>query len=196
MASAKCEAQAQLFNMLQTWQSELNLLKVIENERWERKTSNKEEKKWQWLREGLEPATWQMACHALTNWATKSFGNSVVKFHYLRSSCQGSSWSGYQAAMFDGESMVNAKCKAQGQLFNMLQTWQSDHNLAKVNENERWKIMTWKKEGTKWQSRGGRADFTFYIGQLENAGVQGCFNSFVLSVNNMWLWNIRESRSL
>ena len=32
---------------------------------------------------------------------------------------------------------------------------------------------------------GGRADFIFYIGQLENAGEQGCFNSLVLNVNNM-----------
>ena len=34
----------------------------------------------QWLREGLQPMTWQMACHALTNWATKSLSNSVVEF--------------------------------------------------------------------------------------------------------------------
>ena len=47
--------------------------------------------------------TWQMACHALTNWATESIGNSVAKFEYLRLSCQRSSQSGYQAGMFDGE---------------------------------------------------------------------------------------------
>ena len=39
-----------------------------------------------------------------------------------------------------------------------------------------------------------RADFTFYIGQLENAGVKGCFNSFVHSVNNMD-YETSESRS-
>ena len=49
----------------------------------------------EWLREGLKPTTWQMACHALTNWATESPGNSVTEFEYLRLSCLGSSRSGY-----------------------------------------------------------------------------------------------------
>ena len=40
----------------------------------------KEREKLQWL---LEPMTWQMACYALTNWATKSFINSVAEFEYL-----------------------------------------------------------------------------------------------------------------
>ena len=32
--------------------------------------------------------TWQMACHALTNWATKSPSNSVAEFEYLRLSAR------------------------------------------------------------------------------------------------------------
>ena len=54
---------------------DFNLVKVIKKKRWEIKMwKNKGE----WLREGLEPANWQMACHALANWATESFGNSVA----------------------------------------------------------------------------------------------------------------------
>ena len=34
--------------------------------------------------EGPKSATWQMACHALTNWATVSLGNSVGELEYLR----------------------------------------------------------------------------------------------------------------
>ena len=68
-----------------------------------------------------------MACHALTNWATKSFGNSVAKFECLRLSCQGSGQSGYQAGTFDGEDVTSAKLKVHMLRFlNMLQTWQSD----------------------------------------------------------------------
>ena len=33
-------------------------------------------------RGGIKPMTWQMAYHAPTNWATKSFDNSVLKFKY------------------------------------------------------------------------------------------------------------------
>ena len=62
-------------------------------------------KKWKWLRAGLEPTTRQMACHALTNWVTDSPSNSVAEFEYLSLSCQGSSRSGYQAGMLDGEGL-------------------------------------------------------------------------------------------
>ena len=90
VASAKHEVhEGSDFNMLQTWQSDLNL----SQNQWERKVREKEGEKRQWLREGLEPVTWQMACHALTNWTNKSLGNSVTEFEYLRLSCQGSSWS-------------------------------------------------------------------------------------------------------
>ena len=68
-------------------------------------------KKRQWL----EPATWQMACHVLTNWATELFSNSVAKFEHLRPS---SSQSGYQASMFDGEDATNAR---PGSVIYMLQ---------------------------------------------------------------------------
>ena len=66
--------------------------------------------------------TWQMACHALTNRATKSPDNSVARFEYLRLSCNGSSQSRYKAGVLDGEGVVSAKCKAQAQILNMLQT--------------------------------------------------------------------------
>ena len=94
----------------------LNLVKVIERERWEIKTRKRE--KWEWLMEGLEPTTWQMACHALTNWATESLSYSVTEFKYLRLSYQGSSWSRYQGGMFDGEGVVRDR----GSVFNILQT--------------------------------------------------------------------------
>ena len=89
------------------------------------------ESQWQWLGEGLEPMTSQIACHALTNWATESFGNSVGEFEYLSLSCQRSSQSKYQADMFSGEGTVSTKCEVQAQLLNMLQTWQLDLNLVK-----------------------------------------------------------------
>ena len=95
------------------------------------RNERKREKKWQWLGEGLEPTTSQIACHALANWATESFGNFVGEFEYLSLSCQGSSQSKYQADMFSGEGTVSAKCKVQAQLLNMLQTWQLDLNLVK-----------------------------------------------------------------
>ena len=66
-------------------------------------------RKWQWLRGGLKPTTWQMACHALTNWATESLGNLAAEFEYLRLTHEGSSWSRYQAGMSDGEGVVSAK---------------------------------------------------------------------------------------
>ena len=82
--------KAQILKLLQTWQSDLNL-----NQKSERKVRNKDEKRkrkqnWLWLREGLEPVTWQIGCHALANWATESLGKSVAEFEYLhvRLSCQ------------------------------------------------------------------------------------------------------------
>ena len=114
VASAKHETQAQILDMLQTWQSDLSL----SQSHWERK--------WQWLREGLEPTTWQMACHALTNWATESLSNSVAELEYLRMSCQGSSRDRYQAGMSDGEGVASMKREAQAQILDMLHTWQSD----------------------------------------------------------------------
>ena len=83
-----------VINMLQSWQSDLNL----GHSRREGKVRNKQKKereKWQRLREGVEPTTWQMACHVPANWAVKSFTNSVTEFEYLRLSCQGSSQSRY-----------------------------------------------------------------------------------------------------
>ena len=73
-ASAKREAPAQILDMLQSWQT-LAQVKVSEKEIKKKKWGKRN---WQWLREGLEPATWQMACHALTNWATESLSNSVA----------------------------------------------------------------------------------------------------------------------
>ena len=70
-----------------------------------------------------------MACHALTNWTTESFDNSVAEFEYLSMSCQ---WliqlKWYQAGMFDGElkCVMSVKQEAQAQVLNMLQTWQPD----------------------------------------------------------------------
>ena len=50
-----------IVNILQTWQSDLNMIKFIERSRWGIKTWKKErKKKWQWLGEGLEPATWKI----------------------------------------------------------------------------------------------------------------------------------------
>ena len=71
-------------------QWDLKLAKVIEKEVWN-KDIKETEKKSQLFREGLEPSTGQMPCHALANWATKS--------------------SEYQAAMFDGEGAMSTKCK-------------------------------------------------------------------------------------
>ena len=45
-----------------------------------------------------------MFCRQLQTSTTESLGNSVAEFKYLRLSCQESSWSRYQAGMFDGES--------------------------------------------------------------------------------------------
>ena len=57
-----------------------------------------------------------MIYHAQTNWATKSFGNSVAEFEYLRLSCQGSSRSWHQAGMFDREGVTSVKREVQAQL--------------------------------------------------------------------------------
>ena len=48
-----------------------------------------------------------------SNRVTESPSNSVGEFKYLSLSCQGSSRSGYQAGMFDGEGVANAKCEVQ-----------------------------------------------------------------------------------
>lgn len=56
VVSAKCEAQAQILSMIQTWQSDISQCQS----QWERKVRKKEGGKWQWLRKGLEPAIWQM----------------------------------------------------------------------------------------------------------------------------------------
>ena len=117
----KLEAQAQILYMLQTWQSDVSPSQT----QWE-KRRQKGGKMTQWVMEVLKPTTGQMACHVLTNWATKSPGNSVTEFEYLKLSYQGSSQSGYQTGMFNGEGVVGVKRKAQAQIFNMLQTWQSD----------------------------------------------------------------------
>ena len=115
----------------------LNLVKVIERERWEIKTRKKREK-WEWLMEGLEPTTWQMACHALTNWATESLGYSVTEFKYLRLSCQGSSWSRYQGGMFDGEGVVRDRRS----VFNVLQTWQPE--MVGFVQDLKWGEEVWQ----------------------------------------------------
>ena len=115
-ASVKREAQAQILSMLQTWQLDLNLVRVIEKERWGIKMWKKAGEKGQ---EGLEHANWQISCYVLANWTNESFSNSVAEFECLRLSCQGSSGSGHQAGMFDegrGEGRVSAKCKVQAQL--------------------------------------------------------------------------------
>ena len=80
--------------------------------------------------------TWQMAmaCHALTNWATESPGNSVAEFEYLRLSWQGSSRSRYQAGMPHGEGVASVKHKAEAQILDMLQIWQSGLSLYKSEE--------------------------------------------------------------
>ena len=109
---SECEAQGAWhsdINMLQTWPSDLSLSQIRKKEIRRKKWGKRN---WQWLREGLDSTTWQMACHALTNWATESLGNSVAEFKYLRLSCQGSSQSGYQPGMFDGEGAASAKCEA------------------------------------------------------------------------------------
>jgi len=58
----KCEVwgTGSVINMLQTWQSDRNLIKVIIRERWKEREDNDSG-------EELEPTIWQMACHALTN---------------------------------------------------------------------------------------------------------------------------------
>ena len=101
---------------------------------WERKVRNKEKERGgendSDSGKGVKPATWQMACHALTNWATESLGNSVAEFRFLRLSCQGSSWSRYQAGIFDREGVASTKREAQAQNLNMLQTLLHAHSYA------------------------------------------------------------------
>ena len=45
----------------------------------------------------------------------------MAEFEYLRLSCKGSSQSGYQAGMFDGEGVASVKREAQAQILDMLQ---------------------------------------------------------------------------
>ena len=90
--------------------------------------------------------TWQMACHALTNWATELLGISVAEFEYLRLSCQRSIWSEYQAGMSDEEGVASAKHEAQALLLDMLQTRQSDFSLSQ-SQWERKKLI--KKVGKR-----------------------------------------------
>ena len=84
---------------------------------------------------------WGTQTHDLANGllcsrATKSFGNSVAEFEYIRQSCQGSSLSRYQAGMFDREGWP---AQGAGSVINMLQTWQSDLILVKAIKREiRW----------------------------------------------------------
>ena len=66
VACTKCEAQVQILNLLQL---------DLTPSQWERKVRNKDEKERKNdsdSGEGLKTATWQMACHALAIWATKS----------------------------------------------------------------------------------------------------------------------------
>ena len=69
--------KAQMFNMLQTWHSDLNLGQSQRERNKDKKERGGENEQ---LREGLKPTTWQMACHALTNWSSESLGTSVVEF--------------------------------------------------------------------------------------------------------------------
>ena len=64
-------------DMLQTetFSKTLASVKVSEKERGKRK--------WQWLRQGTRTHDLVMAYHALTNWATESFSNSVTEFEYI-----------------------------------------------------------------------------------------------------------------
>ena len=77
-----------------------------------------------------------MACHALTNWATESFSNSVVGFEQAAKDPAEANTK--LAGMFDGKGVASAKCEAQAQLVNMLQTWESDLNLVKVIERNKY----------------------------------------------------------
>ena len=49
-------AEAQFLTCSRPDSQTLNLVKVVERERWEIKTRKKEGEKWRWLREGLKPA--------------------------------------------------------------------------------------------------------------------------------------------
>ena len=91
--------------------------------------------------------TWQIACHAVTNWATELLGISVAEFEYLRLSCQGSIRSEYQAGMSNEEGMASAKHEAQAPLLDMLQTRQSDFSLSQ-SQWERKKLIL-KKVGKR-----------------------------------------------
>ena len=146
------QAQAQSFiasrpdSQTLTW-SMVNTIKR-EIKRWK-----KEGEKWQWHREGLEPATWKMACYALTNWATKSFRNSMAEFEYLRLSCHEFSQSRHQGAC--------DKCEAwgTGSVINMLQTWPSDLNLVKVRH---WETKVRNKDGKLFMGK-AKNDITVNI---------------------------------
>ena len=115
-----------VINMLQTWQSDLSL-----SQKSERKKGIKRnkwgEKNWQWLRERLEPANWQMACHALTNWATEST-------QWLNSSTKG--WAARDPAEADTKLACSmgrvrrARSARRMTLTCTLQTWQSDLSLV------------------------------------------------------------------
>ena len=84
MGCGECEAwdAGSVINMLQTWQSDLNL--------WEIKMRKMAMTPW-----GTRTHDLANGCHVPANWAVKSFSNSVAEFKYLGLSCQGSSRSRY-----------------------------------------------------------------------------------------------------
>ena len=109
--------------------------------RWATNVKKKERKKLQWLREGFQPMTWQMACHAascqLRYRAIQQFSGQVQVLAELPGIQlrRKSSW-----YVWCGRGAASAKCEVQVQLLNILQTWQSSHNLVRAFQEERWEI--------------------------------------------------------
>ena len=141
VASAKREVQAQFSNKLQTWQSDLSLIKVIKKERWEIKSERKSGK-WQWIKEGLKPVTWQMV---LANWATESFGNSVAEFKYLRLSCHGSDTK-LACSMGRVQRARSARRKLSTSHLAFLMTL-----TRLMSDCQVWSMFKRKERGGKWQ---------------------------------------------
>ena len=78
VANAKCEAQAQILDMLQTWPSDLS----PSQSHWERK-SEKKVTVTQARGPNPQPGKWAAMLY-ITNWATESLGNSAGELEYLR----------------------------------------------------------------------------------------------------------------
>ena len=107
----EAQAQAQLLNMLQSWQSDLNLGQSQRDRKVRNKDGEERGGKMTVTQGGTRTRNLANGLLCSNQLSYRVTRNSVAEFEYLRLSYKGSSWSRYQAGTFDGEGAVRVRVR-------------------------------------------------------------------------------------